>query len=102
LVGPPFQRVREFAGLRWAITWVNHSSQLIKRKEPYALYLFMRYDKIQQPDFPLLQDSAIIAIFDYVDSFPFDSAQYAHRKSAPSVGKAVLDSIFVKNLINVE
>jgi hypothetical protein len=62
----------------------------------------MRYDKIQQPDFPLLQDSAIIAIFDYVDSFPFDSAQYAHRKSAPSVGKAVLDSIFVKNLINVE
>lgn len=102
LTGPPFQRIREFAGLQWAITWVNHSSELIKRKEPYAHYLFMRYDKIRHTDFPVLQDSAIIAVFDYVDSFPFDSAQYAHRKSAPSVGKAILDSIFVKNSRNVK
>lgn len=80
LVAPPFQRIREANGLDWSISWVKGGQKLIKQRDTNAVYIFYCWNMLVQPDFPNLSRNEIESIFDYVDSYPFDSTEYAFRK----------------------
>lgn len=82
LVAPPFQRIREANGLDWSISWVKGGQKLIKQRDTNAVYIFYCWNKLMQPDFPNLSRNEIESIFDYVDSYPFDSSKYEHRKNS--------------------
>jgi cytochrome c551/c552 len=82
IIGPPFQRIREANGLDWSISWVKSSQRLIKKRDTNALYIFYSWKKMMQPDFPNLSKKEIENIFDFVDSYPFDSTNYEHRKES--------------------
>jgi cytochrome c len=93
LVGPPFQRIREANGLAWSLAWVRNSQGMIKQRDTNALYIFYRWEMLVQVDFPSLSNKEIESIFDYVDSYPFDSVRYEHRKFTKLDRWKYIDSI---------
>jgi hypothetical protein len=80
LVGPPFQKIRSDYGLDWTVEFVQHSTSMIKAKDTKALYIYYLYKKMPHNTFPNLIRKDVIKILDYVDTFPYDSVQYQHRK----------------------
>jgi hypothetical protein len=93
LVAPPFQRIREANGLEWSLSWVRNSQGMIKQRDTNALYIFYCWNMLVQVDFPSLSNKEIESIFDYVDSYPFDSSKYEHRKPTKMERWAQIDSI---------
>jgi len=93
LVAPPFQRIRDANGLDWSISWVKGGQKLIKQRDTNALYIFYAWNMLVQPDFPNLSNKEIESIFDYVDSYPFDSTTYAFRMNSKLERWNQVDSI---------
>jgi hypothetical protein len=80
LIGPPFQRIREDYGLQWTVKFVRDNQLLLRQKDIKAQYIYLLYNKALQPKFSNLTSNDIVKILDYVDTFPYDSTYYSHRK----------------------
>jgi hypothetical protein len=80
LIGPPFQKIRKDYGLQWTLSFLNREQQLIRARDSKALYTYYLYNKSPHMQYPFLTKHDLVQILDFVDTFPYDSAQYAHRK----------------------
>jgi hypothetical protein len=84
LVAPPFQRIRKDYGLNWTVNFVNNYDSMLRARDSKALYIYHSYNELLQTRFDNLNKDDIIKILDYVDTFPFDSLKYSHRKVSES------------------
>ena len=79
MTAPPFQRIRNDYGLDWTVKFLTCFDSMLKAKDTKALYIYYLYNKTMQNTFTNLTQRQVTKILDYVDAFPYDSAQYQHR-----------------------
>lgn len=72
----PIQKIRQYRGKEWAYRIVQNPFKFAA-ENPKVKQLFER--TFMMPAFKLSK-ADIDAIYDYLDSLPFDSKEYQHRK----------------------
>ena len=95
-LGPSIQKIRKDYGVEWAIRFVKKTDELITKRDLNALYSVAVFYPVKHTRFPVLQRSALIKIFDYVDSFKYDSTQTKHRRVSTTVKQKYVDSVEIK------
>ena len=73
----PIQKIRQYRGKEWVYQIVQNPFKFAV-ENPKAKELFE--NSYWMPAFPQLTKSDIDAIYDYLDSLPFDEKEYKHRK----------------------
>jgi hypothetical protein len=95
--GPSIQNIRKDYGVEWAVTFVKNTDKLIEKRDLNALYSIAVFYPVKHTRFPVLERSALIKIFDYVDKFKYDSTQTRHRRVAPEFKQKYVDSVETKH-----
>jgi hypothetical protein len=95
--GPSIQNIRKDYGVEWAVTFVKNTDKLIEKRDLNALYSIAVFYPVKHTRFPVLERSALIKIFDYVDKFKYDSTQTRHRRVAPELKQKYVDSVETKH-----
>lgn len=92
LVAPPFQRLREVADTNWIVAFVKNNETLRAKGDIRANYIYKKFGGMLMSTFPDLTKADIIAILDYVDTYPYDDKEYLFRKAdTATMKKAVED-----------
>jgi hypothetical protein len=95
--GPSIQNIRKDYGVEWAVTFVKKTDELIEKRNLNALYSVAVFYPVKHTRFPVLQSSALLKIFDYVDKLKYDSTQTKHRRVSPVLKQKYVDSIETKH-----
>lgn len=96
-LGPSIQNIRKDYGVEWAVTFVKNTDELITKRDLNALYSVAVFYPVKHTRFPVLEKAVIIKLFDYVDSFKYDSTQTKHRRVQSAVKQRYVDSIETKH-----
>lgn len=76
---PSFQNIRKDYGLKWTVSFLQNNYKMLEKKDVRTLYSFYSFGKLKHISWPQLEQKYIVAILNYVDSYPADPTQYKHR-----------------------
>jgi len=74
----PLQRIRQVRSMEWIYKMIQDPARFAA-ENPEAKEVFKKSGYIK-PAYPGISKSDIILILNYLDSLPFDSKNYLHRK----------------------
>lgn len=77
---PSFKNIRQDYSLKWVVSFLRNSNDLIKSRDSRALCVYYRYEKIPHIRFPVLEEKYISKILEYVDKTATDTSQYVYQK----------------------
>ncbi len=80
VVGPPFQGIRKDYPTDWIYAMVRNHDSFCNSSDIHARYISKVWENNRFSTVFDLNDEAISSILDYVDSKPFASDYYKHRK----------------------
>lgn len=78
-VAPPFQRLRNTQSIDWITAFVQNNITLREKGDIRAIYIYNKWALMSMNTHENLSKEDIIAILDYVDSFPYDEKNYEFR-----------------------
>ena len=94
--GPSIQHVTKDYGSKWAITFLKNTRELVSKDDINALYSIALFYPVKHTQFPGIDDDFAEAIFEYIDSFKYDSSQTNHRRVSFEIKRRFVDSVRVK------
>lgn len=81
----------------WLLSFIGNSSQVIHSGDPYATYLFERFDRREMPQMKFLSHRDIADILAYIEfvsaSSPAEAGANGRKKSTPSRFPVVDDAL---------
>lgn len=68
-LGPDLLGVAQRRDLRWLLNWLRAPDQMLRDRDPIAMELYKRYNKLAMPNLSLNREEAL-ALIEYIDEQP--------------------------------